>query len=86
MKCRHDIRPPAQTALDYFRRPFEPRIECIQPAVYTTPLGPRCAEHAESVVDAALSDSTLMGLLLERAGKQPKTREEARKRYLRPIQ
>lgn len=86
MKCHHDIRPPASTAADFFRRPFEPRVECAQPAVYTTPLGPRCAEHAEAVVDASMSDTTLMGMLLDRAGRRPKTRDEARKKYLRPIQ
>lgn len=86
MKCSHNCRPDATTAREFFARPFEPRVECGADAVFTTPLGPRCAEHAERVVDAALSDSTLMGLLLERAGRKPATREEARRRYLRPIQ
>lgn len=84
--CTADVRPPAQSFKEYISRAFSARIHCEKPAVYTTIMGPRCCEHGEALLDAAMSDTTLLGIMLEHKGQRPPTREEARKRFLKTIQ
>lgn len=84
--CDADTRPPPKTLADYFGMFKTDRQPCGKPAVYETVMGPRCHEHGEALVDSAMSDTTLMGILLQSKGKRPATREEARKRFLRTIQ
>jgi hypothetical protein len=84
--CDADTRPTPKTVAEYFGMCKTERKPCGRPAVYDTVMGPRCQEHGEALVDSAMSDSALMGILLQHKGVRPKTREEARKRYLKTIQ
>ncbi len=59
---------------------------CEKPAVYNTPNGPRCIACSEILLDAVMSPDTIIGIYLQGKGTRPATREEARKRYFRPIQ
>lgn len=47
---------------------------------------PLCDDCAERLVRASMSDETMMGMYLQAHGKRPASAEEARRRYLRPIQ
>lgn len=59
---------------------------CGKSAMYNTPNGPRCQTCSELLLDAVMDPDTLIGNYLAGKGTRPVTREEARKRYFRPIQ
>jgi hypothetical protein len=73
------------SAVQWFKTAFGPSRPCDKAAVWQSVEGPVCEDHAEKMIDAAMSDKTAIGMLLRRQGNQPKTREEARQRYLRPL-
>ena len=84
--CSANLAPPPKTFGDYMRAFGRPRKTCDKPAVYTTIMGPRCIDCGEALIDAAMGDQTLLGILLDRRGKRPTSRDEARKKLLRTFQ
>ena len=84
--CTANLAPPPTTFREYMRRFLEAPQTCDKPAVYTTILGPRCTDCGEALIDAAMGDQTLLGILLDRRGKRPTSRDEARKKLLRTFQ
>lgn len=69
----------------WFKTAFGPSRPCDKPAVWQSVEGPVCEDHAEQMIEATMSDKTAIGMLLRQKGNEPKTREEARQRYLRPL-
>lgn len=84
--CTANLAPPPKTFGEYMRRFLEPRVTCDKPAVYMTIMGPRCIQCGEALIDAAMGDQTLLGILLNRRGARPTSRDEARKKLLRTFQ
>lgn len=78
---------PSETmsVVQWFRTAFAPSRSCDKPAAWRSHEGAVCDDHAEQMIDGVMSDKTVIGEFLRRQGKQPKTREEARRRYLRPL-
>jgi hypothetical protein len=73
------------SVMQWFKTAFGPSRPCDKPAVWQSIEGPVCEDHAEQMIEATMSDKTAIGMLLRQKGKEPKTREEARQRYLRPL-
>ena len=81
-----DVEPnETMSVTQWFKTAFGPTRPCDKPAAWQSIDGPVCDDHAERMIDAAMSDKTVIGMLLRRDGSEPKTREEARQRYLRPL-